>query len=58
MKWFSISGVIDELRKVRWPKLGELISQTGTVLLFTVSFAAFFMLCELVAATFIKSVGM
>lgn len=58
MKWFSISGIIQELQRVRWPKLGELAKKSGIVLLFTASFALFFVLCEFVAVSFIKFIGM
>lgn len=58
MKWFSISGIIDELRRVLWPTPKDLAKQTGTVLLFTTAFALFFVLCEFIAAAFIQFVGM
>lgn len=44
MKWFSISGIIQELQRVRWPKFSELAKKSGIVLLFTASFALFFVL--------------
>ena len=58
MKWLSISGIIEELRRVLWPTPKQLASQTGSVLLFTTAFALFFLLCEVVAATFIRFIGM
>lgn len=58
MKWFSISGIIQELQRVRWPKPSELAKKSGIVLLFTASFALFFVLCELITVAFIRFIGM
>ncbi len=58
MKWFSISGIIQELQRVRWPKLGELTKKTGIVLAFTISFAVLFILYEFISASFIRFIGM
>lgn len=57
MKWFSIKGIVEEMKKVHWPTLGELTKSSVTVLLFAVVFAAFFVLCDFVALWFFRTVG-
>ena len=49
LKWFSISGIRKEIKRIRWPKAKELFSNSLTVIVFTVLFGIFFFLCELVA---------
>ena len=34
MRWFSIKGIIEEMKKVHWPKAGELARSSFTVILF------------------------
>lgn len=57
MKWFSISGIRTEIQRIRWPKSKELAQASGKVLTFTVLFALFFTVCELITSTFLKIVG-
>ena len=35
MRWFSIKGIIEEMKKVHWPKAGELARSSFTVILFS-----------------------
>lgn len=58
MKWFSIAGIRSEIRRIRWPRFKDLAKDTGVVLAFTIAFGLFFVLCEVVASTFLKFVGM
>jgi len=55
--WFSISGIKKETKRIRWPKWKEIGSNTGEVLLFTVFFAVYFVLCELLVTYFLKLIG-
>ncbi|MCI9292286.1 MAG: preprotein translocase subunit SecE [Erysipelotrichaceae bacterium] len=57
MKWFSIAGIRSEISRIRWPKAKDLIENSGKVLFFTVAFALFFILCEVISSGFLKWVG-
>ncbi len=57
MKWFSISGIRSEIARIRWPKGKTLVEDSAKVLFFTVAFALFFTLCEVVASGFLKLIG-
>lgn len=57
MKWFSIKGIFDEMKKVHWPTGKELVKSSMTVILFSLAFAAFFVLCDFVALWFFRTLG-
>lgn len=44
MKWFSIAGIRAEVHRIRWPKMKDLIANSGSVIFFTAAFALF-LLC-------------
>lgn len=53
-KWFSFSGINKEAKRVRWPHWKSegtnnpgILQNSGEVILFTASFALFFVLCDL-----------
>ena len=58
LKWFSISGIRKEIKRIRWPKAKELFSNSLTVIVFTVLFGIFFFLFFLVAGGFLSVVGL
>lgn len=58
MKWFSVKGIVEEMKQVHWPTAGELTKSSLTVFLFSAVFAAFFILCDFVALWFFRTVGM
>lgn len=58
MKWFSIDGIRTEIERVRWPHGEEFKTSIADVLTFTVSLAAFFVVCDLLVAQILKIVGM
>ncbi len=58
MKWFSISGITKEAKRIRWPKTKDLFSDSTEVILFTVAFMAFFTLCEFLVANILKLSGL
>lgn len=57
LKWFSISGITKEAKRVRWPKTKDLISSTTEVLIFVAFFGVFFVACEFVVTFFLKMIG-
>lgn len=57
MKWFSIAGIRSEISRIRWPKPKDLMANCTKVLAFTVAFALFFVLCELITSGFLQFVG-
>lgn len=57
MKWFSLEGIKEEIKKVRWPKKDDMVKDTEMVVIFVALFAAYFVLCEFVVAQFLKIFG-
>lgn len=53
LKWFSISGIISEIKRIRWSKPKDLAMDSLTVIIFTALFALFFVLCTVVNAWFL-----
>jgi len=62
-RWLTISGVRKEAKRVRWPKWKSegstpgIAENSGEVLVFTGFFAAFFVLCDLFVAFFLRLLG-
>ena len=50
MKWFSVKGIIEEAKKIKWPTTKDLARNTGEVLIFTIAFGVFFVVCEFVVS--------
>lgn len=57
MKWFSISGIFSEIKKVQWPKPKQLAKDSMTVFLFVLVLGIFFFLCQIVTSGFLKLIG-
>ncbi|MBQ6367950.1 MAG: preprotein translocase subunit SecE [Erysipelotrichaceae bacterium] len=57
MKWFSLSGITKEIKKIRWPKGDDLLTNSVQVVIFTACFAVFFLLCQLVISMILRMVG-
>lgn len=62
--WFSFSGIRKEAKRVRWPHWKSqgasnpgILQNTGEVVIFTASFALFFVLCEFVITYLLKFIG-
>lgn len=61
--WFSLRGIQKEAKRVVWPKWKNsdkgpgIFSTTGEVLVFTVFFALFFVLCEFGVTFLLKFIG-
>ncbi|MDE6195767.1 MAG: preprotein translocase subunit SecE, partial [Erysipelotrichaceae bacterium] len=54
---FNIVGIQSEIRRIRWPKLSDLTKNSFIVIMFTVAFGLFFVVCELIASGFLTIVG-
>lgn len=57
MKWFSLSGISKEIKRIRWPKTADLTSNSAEVILFCVFFGAFFVVCEFVITFILRLIG-
>jgi len=57
LKWFSIPGILTEVKRVRWPKQKEMVADSMTVISFTFIFGVYFVLCEIAVAAFLKLLG-
>lgn len=57
LKWFSISGINKEIKKIRWPKSKDLLTSSVQVIIFTLFFGLFFVLCELLVSVVLKGIG-
>ena len=56
-KTFSWSGIRKEAKRVRWPKSKDAMNATGEVVVFTVFFALFFVLCDLLVVNLLRVLG-
>ena len=41
MKWFSFEGIMNEIKRIRWPSWKDLAEKSGKVLTFVLLFMAF-----------------
>ncbi|MBQ1512045.1 MAG: preprotein translocase subunit SecE [Erysipelotrichaceae bacterium] len=57
MKWFSLSGIAKEIKKIRWPKGEDLLTNSVQVVIFTAFFALFFLLCQVVVSMLLRLLG-
>lgn len=57
MKWFSISGIIKEIKRIRWSSPKQLAEDSSKVIVFTALFALFFVLCTAFNAAFLQLLG-
>ena len=58
LKWFSLSGIFTEVKRIRWPKQNEMIRQFVIVLIFIVFFGVFFVLSEAIIANLLRLIGL
>ena len=58
MKWFSMNGILTEVKRIRWPKGKDLAKDSTTVIIFVAVLAVFFFLCQFVSSGFLKLIGM
>lgn len=57
MRWFSLDGIVKEIKKIRWPQKQDLVTNSVQVILFTVFFGLFFIACEFVVSLILKYLG-
>jgi preprotein translocase subunit SecE len=57
LKWFSLSGIYSEIKRIRWPNQAEIGRSTLIVLAFILFFGAFFVLSEALTAAFLRLIG-
>lgn len=57
LKWFSLSGIYSEIKRIRWPKKVEVGRSTLIVLAFIVFFGIFFVISEAATAAFLRLIG-
>lgn len=57
LKWFSISGIMSEVKRIRWSSPMDLLKNSTTVLGFMVFFAVFFVICTMFNAAFLEFLG-
>lgn len=57
LKWFSLSGIFTEIKRIRWPKQDEILHSSVVVIVFIVFFGAFFVVSEAAIAYFLRLIG-
>lgn len=57
LKWFSLSGIFTEIKRIRWPKQNEITHSSIIVIVFIVFFGAFFVISEATIAFFLRLIG-
>lgn len=57
LKWFSLSGIFTEIKRIRWPKQDEILHSSAVVVAFIVFFGAFFVISEAAIAYFLRLIG-
>lgn len=57
LKWFSFSGIAKEAKRIRWPKINELLKSCGEVVVFCLLFGTFFVLIESLIVFILKILG-
>jgi len=57
LKWFSLSGIFTEIKRIRWPKQDEVLHSSLVVVVFILFFGAFFVISEATIAFFLRLIG-
>lgn len=57
LKWFTPKGIASEIKRIRWIKFGDLLSDTAKVLVFCILFAIFFVLCDTGISSILLLIG-
>ena len=57
MKWFSIGGIVSEIRKIEWPTPKQLMKDSMIVFGFVLFVGIFFFLCHVVVSAFLSVIG-
>ncbi len=57
MKWFNFNAIFKEISKIRWPKRGDLFTNSVQVIIFTGFFVLFFAACLAAVSAFMTAMG-
>ncbi len=57
MKWFSLNGIVKEIKKIRWPNKSDMVTNSVQTVIIIAFFALFFLLCEVVISLILKAIG-
>ena len=57
MKWFTLAGIKEEVRKIHWPDKKEMSTNTTTVVAFVLFFVAYFVFVEFILVAALKLIG-
>ena len=57
MKWFSIGGIVSEIRKIEWPTPKQLMKDSMIGFGFVLFLGIFFFLCQVVVSAFLSVIG-
>lgn len=58
LDWFSLEGIRKEIKgRIRWPKPGEMVDDSQTVISFILIFALFFVVIDFVLAAVLRIFG-
>ncbi len=57
MKWFNLNAIWKEISKIRWPKKGDLLTNSVQVIIFTGFFVVFFAICLVVVSALLNALG-
>ena len=57
LKWFSLSGIMKEAKRIRWPKRKDLFKDSSEVIMFTLVFALGFVAFDVIIAFILKLLG-
>jgi preprotein translocase subunit SecE len=56
-KWFSIEGIMTEVKRIRWPRANDMVKDSLIVIIFTTAFGVFFVVAEAAVALFLRLIG-
>jgi preprotein translocase subunit SecE len=56
-KWFSIEGIMTEVKRIRWPKASDMVKDSLIVIIFTTAFGVFFVAAEAAVAFLLRLIG-
>ena len=57
MKWFNLNAIWKEISKIRWPKKGDMLTNSVQVIIFTGFFVVFFAICLVVVSALLNALG-
>lgn len=57
MKWFTLVGIREEVKKIHWPDKKEMSKNTTVVVSFVLFFVAYFVFTEFILVGLLKLIG-